>query len=164
MPGYGLFGYWNSEIPEGDGMEGSLRISEAASLAMHAMAYMAGREETGPVSVASMSRSLGVSEAHLGKVLQRLARHGYLESRRGPGGGYGLGAGARELTLLSIYEAVDGPLRESACLLDRRVCTGSSCIFGGLLESVDRQVRDHLASTRVADLVFEPVGRQAAGA
>jgi len=145
-------------------MEGSLRISEAASLAMHAMAYMASREEANPVSVASMSRSLGVSEAHLGKVLQRLARHGYLESRRGPKGGYGLGRDARKLTLLSIYEAVDGPLRESACLLDHRICTGSSCIFGGLLESVNSQVRDHLSRTRVADLVFEPNGKHTGGA
>ena len=136
-------------------MEGSLRISEAASLAMHAMAYMATREDADPVSVSSLSRSLGVSEAHLGKVLQRLARHGYLESRRGPRGGYGLSEGAGELTLLTIYEAVDGPLRQSSCLLDHRVCTGSSCIFGGLLESVDSQLRDHLSGTRVADLVLE---------
>ncbi|MBW2263682.1 MAG: Rrf2 family transcriptional regulator, partial [Deltaproteobacteria bacterium] len=82
---------------------------------------------------------------------------------RGPKGGYGLSMGSRKLTLLAIYEAVDGPLRESTCLLDHQVCTGSSCIFGGLLESVNSQVRDHLSSTRVADLVFEPNGKRTGG-
>lgn len=144
-------------------MEGALRISEAASLAMHAMAYLASREVPDPVPVSTMSRSLGVSEAHLGKVLQRLARHGYLESRRGPKGGYGMGSGARELTLLKIYEAVDGPLRDSTCLLEHQVCTGTSCILGSLLESVNSQVREHLSDTTVADLEFEPDGTRNGG-
>jgi Rrf2 family protein len=139
-------------------MEGALRISEAASLALHAMSYIAARGGSGPVPVPALSAALGASEAHLGKVLQRLARLGFLESRRGPRGGYSMGRDARELTLLEIYEAVDGPLHLTTCLLERRAC-GQSCIFGGLLESVDRQVREHLTHTRLSDVSFEPNGR-----
>jgi Rrf2 family protein len=137
-------------------MEGPLRISEAASLAMHAMAYIASHRGDSPVSVAEMSRRLDVSEAHLGKVLQRLARLGFLESRRGPRGGYELGHGAGDLTLLRIYEAVDGPLRRGQCLLGHKSCRGPECILGGLLESVNEQMREQLSQSRLADLVFEP--------
>lgn len=138
-------------------MVGALRISDAASLAMHAMAFMATRRSEDPVSVGQIANYLKVSEAHLGKVLQRLARHGYLTSRRGPGGGYGLGSDFDELTLLDIYEAIDGPLKTRGCLLGHPVCSsaGQGCILGDLIENVNEQVRQRLASTRLSQIVFQ---------
>jgi Rrf2 family protein len=138
-------------------MEGSLRISEAASLAMHAMAYIASRNGSGPVPVSEVSSSLSVSEAHLGKVLQRLVKHGFLTSRRGPRGGYEMGRKASEVRLLDVYEAVDGPLRQAGCLLEHRACAGSECILGDLVRSVNEQVRVHLTGTRISDLDFDTV-------
>jgi Rrf2 family protein len=135
-------------------MATSIRISEAASLAMHAMACLVSNEGGPPLHVAGIARALGASEAHLGKVLQRLARLGYAESRRGPRGGYTLGERGGDVTLLEIYEAVDGPLGQATCLLGRPACGGGRCILGGLLESVNRQVREHLGATRISDLVL----------
>jgi Rrf2 family protein len=128
-------------------------------MGMHAMAFIASASRGGPVSVSTVARELGVSEAHLGKVLQRLARHGFLSSRRGPRGGYGLGRDPEEITLLEIYEAVDGPLVESTCLLERPVCTGSTCILGDLVASVNKQLRERLSSTRLSDLGFSTRSR-----
>lgn len=141
-------------------MAGALRISDAASLAMHAMAYMASHRDTEPISVAHIASALKVSEAHLGKVLQRLARHDYLTSRRGPRGGYGLSQVFDALTLLDVYEAIDGPLHSRNCLLGHPVCSsgGEGCILGDLIQDVNQQVKDKLASTRLADIVFDPVG------
>ena len=136
-------------------MEGTLRISDAASIAMHAMAFIASRTVQGPMSVADLASRLGVSEAHLGKVLQRLVRHGYLASRRGPSGGYEPARDLGDLTLLEVYEAVDGPLRRGECLLGRRACAGGSCILGDLVGTVNEMVRAQLARTRIGDLEFE---------
>jgi Rrf2 family protein len=137
-------------------MEGSLRISEAASLAMHAMAYIASKNGSGPVPVSEVSSSLSVSEAHMGKVLQRLVKHGFLTSRRGPRGGYAMVREARDARLLDVYEAVEGPLRQAGCLLGHRACRGKECILGDLVHVVNEQVRSHLSSTRVSDLRFKP--------
>lgn len=136
-------------------MQGSLRISEAASLAMHAVAYIASHGGEGPVPVSKMASALGVSEAHLGKVLQRLVKYRFLDSRRGPKGGYVLGRDTEDVRLLEVYEAVDGPLKKAECLLDHRVCGGSECILGNLLRSVNDQVRQRLTTTRLKDLVLE---------
>ena len=128
-----------------------LKISEAASLGMHAMAVLASRPE-GPVSTAELASALEVSEAHLAKVMQRLGRAGLVRSVRGPKGGFELPDGRREVTLLDVYEAVDGPLRPDACLLGRKRCRGRKCMLGDLVRSVNGDVRKRLAGTKVGEL------------
>lgn len=127
-----------------------LNISEAASLAIHAMSYIASRDAGRRVSVGEMAEILGVSAAHLSKVLQRLTQLGFLESRRGPGGGFTLGQPADRISLLEVYEAMDGPLLRRSCLLKRQVCEEGACILGDLVTNLRGLVRDHLASTRLS--------------
>lgn len=132
-------------------MSGALRISEAASLAMHTAAFLAENAER-PVSTREISAALRVSEAHLAKVMQRLAKVGLVRSYRGPAGGFELSKECSEITLLDVYEAIEGPLRHGHCLFESPVCRGEICILGGLIETVNGQVRDYLAGTRLSEL------------
>ncbi len=127
-----------------------LKVSDAANLAFHASTLLANAEA--PRSAGDLARFLAVSESHMAKVLQRLARAGLLRSHRGPSGGFELARPAKELTLLEIYEAIEGPFGEQGCLLSRPVCDGSCCILGGLLRSVHAQIRDYLENTHLADM------------
>jgi len=67
-------------------MRNLLGLSEAASLALHAVAYLARRPGV-RVPSAQLAADLCVSHAHLTKVIQRLARGGIVRTARGPGGG-----------------------------------------------------------------------------
>ena len=128
-----------------------IKISEAASLALHTMVYLSS--ETGRlVSAKEIAGELNVSEAHLAKVLQRLARCGLLRSVRGPKGGFALSGKYNELTLLEIYESIEGPLDKVSCFRTTRACSGDHCIFGGLLGDINKQVRVYLEDTRLPDL------------
>ena len=129
-----------------------LRISEAASLGFHALAYLACAEDGKPQSVAHLAKVLSVSEAHLSKVLQRLAKHGLTISRRGPRGGFLLARDPAEIPLLTIYEAIDGPLKANTCLLGSPICAPGACIMGRMLHSVAKTVRDYLSETTVSDM------------
>jgi Rrf2 family protein len=132
-------------------MANVLRISEAATLALHTLALLAAR----PGEILSTHRiaaRLEASEAHLAKVLQRLARMGLVRSIRGARGGFVLGRDAAEVTLLEAYEAIDGPLRPSTCLMGHKVCQDQGCILGNLLEDINHDVRAHLSSQRLSDL------------
>jgi len=140
-------------------MSGILRISEAAVLAIHTAALLAGSEGR-VMTNGEMAQFLGVSEAHLSKVLQRLGRRGIVASIRGPRGGFTLGRPADEITLLEVYEAVDGPLREARCLLDAPVC-GGRCLMGEVLAKVNSIVRGHLSGTRVSDVRISPEREEA---
>jgi len=138
-------------------MRTALRVSEATSLALHAMALLAQNGKRS-LSCNEMASALSVSEAHLSKVLQRLGKEGYVSSTRGPKGGFRLARLPDQVSLLDIYEAVDGPVEFADCLFEKPVCADDTkCIMGDLLESVDHQVIGYLRGTRLADLAkIEP--------
>jgi Rrf2 family protein len=113
-----------------------LGISEAASIGWHAMIVLAANPDE-LHSTAEIAEHLQVSGAHLSKVLQRLTRAGLVEAVRGPRGGFQLGKPAKEITILEIYESIEGPLQERKCLLRKPICNGKCCIIGDLLRRVD---------------------------
>jgi len=128
-----------------------LRVSEAASLALHTAALLAARDDE-ILSAHEIAGELGVSQAHLAKVMQRLGHVGLVSAVRGPKGGFRLERPADEVTLLEVYEAIEGPLAPPSCLLGRKVCIGGNCILGNLVALVDEQVRRHLTTTHLSDL------------
>jgi Rrf2 family protein len=133
-------------------MNSILKISEAASLALHTMQHLAGNNDH-QVTNRELATVLGASEAHLSKVLQRLAKVGLVHSVRGPKGGFTLGPRGGDVTLLEVYEAIDGPLSTSGCLLGHPVCRGENyCMLGGLVASLNRQVKDYLKGMTLAAL------------
>ena len=128
-----------------------IKMSEAASIALHAMVILAADPERYHCA-REMSRMLGVSEAHLSKVCQRLSRMGLVESVRGPRGGFKLGLPGDSITLLSVLEAVDGPLKPKDCLMHTKTCRGDECIMGGFLRSFNRDVLGYLEVTKIDEL------------
>jgi Rrf2 family protein len=86
-------------------MSNLFKVSEAASLALHAMLHIVANPNR-PVSTREIASGMHASEAHLAKVLQRLARVGLARSTRGPKGGFVLGRPAETITLLDVYEAI----------------------------------------------------------
>lgn len=128
-----------------------LKITEAVSLGMHVMAVLAS-EPKRLLSVREAAAALDVSEAHLAKVMQRLARAGLVESVRGPRGGFLLARPADDIVLLEIYEAIEGSIVVRHCLFSTKLCDGKKCIFGGLLTAVDTQVKEHFGATRLTQI------------
>ena len=62
-----------------------IKISEASSLAIHAMVFLAAKPGE-KLSTSYIASEIKVSEAHLSKVLQRLNKVGLVVSSRGPSG------------------------------------------------------------------------------
>ncbi len=132
-------------------MAGIITVSEAASIAFHtafrlaAGGNMMARKE-------DLARELEVSGDHLAKVIQRMARAGIVETLRGPKGGCRLTEAAMEMTLLDIYEAVEGPYRPLKCLLKRPLCDGNCCLLGGVLQRMSAQLHEQLKATTLREV------------
>lgn len=132
-------------------MKNLLRISDAAVLAVHALAMLATAEE--PLQVSRMAGAINASSAHLGKVLQRLARDRIVSSIRGPKGGFQLVSDPAQLTVLDIFEAVDGTLGGEGCLLGSPEClTPGSCGVRALINEINGDVRERLSGIRLTDV------------
>lgn len=129
-----------------------LKITGAANLALHAASYLAVHSDRTPISTVEIAGQFKVSEDHLRKVFQRLTRAGIVETVRGPHGGIRLKGKAENITLLDVYEAMEGPLTQSGCLLGRKKCTYNVCIFGDLFTTVNKQIRDYFSKTRLSAL------------
>jgi Rrf2 family protein len=99
-----------------------------------------------------LAECLGVSGHHLAKVMQRLSRAGLVDAAVGPKGGFTLGKPAEAVRLLEVYEVVDGPLDIEGCLLREPACHGDQCVLGDVIHSLNRQLRDCLATTTLAEL------------
>jgi Rrf2 family protein len=120
-----------------------LRISEASALALHTIGVLV-RQTEGKTSNLAVSSALGVSEHHLAKVHQRLVHVGILTAVRGPSGGFRLARPAKEITLMQIVEAIEGPFAPSQCLLGREKCQSECCILGKMSSSINEQIRNFL--------------------
>lgn len=129
-----------------------IKISEASSLALHTMVVLAKNADK-IYTTKEISTLLSGSKDHLSKVLQRLEKAGFIISTRGPKGGFNIGKNKENVTLLEIYEAIEGPLLPAECLLGNPICNGKGCIMGGL-NKINIQVRDYLSGTKLSDLTY----------
>ncbi len=92
-----------------------MQLTRAADYGVRAMVHLAGLPAGSRASITELAKAAEVSEGFLTKVLQRLVPAGYIVSRRGPGGGFELGAPPSEISLLHIVEAIEGPIQLNLC-------------------------------------------------
>jgi Rrf2 family protein len=142
-------------------MSSFIHVSEAASLALHSTVLLAEAADS-VLTTREMADTLGASEAHLSKVLQRLTRADLVESVRGPRGGFRLSREADRITLLEVWEAIEGRLETTRCLFGRPTanCTRAGCILGDVISRVDGTVRRYLESTPLSALIEDHEGGQ----
>jgi len=131
-------------------MANVLKISEAASLALHAMAIMAQKKDE-LISVKEIAGILDVSANHLSKVMQRLVKAELVISIKGYGGGFKLAKNSKDITFLEVYEAIDGRLKPTNCLLNRDEPCKDCMIMGELLKTLNKQVEEYFCKTSLEE-------------
>ena len=133
-------------------MANIFHLSEMVSLALHSIIIIAARGEE-LISAKEIADQLGASRAHLTETLQQLVKAGYIHSERGPRGGFTLAKRADEITLLEIYEAIEGPLDFAGCPMKCKECIYSSCIFGSVPEKINQEFKQYMENRKVSDCV-----------
>ncbi len=125
-------------------------FSEATYIALHSMGLIA--EKNGDrLSIREMAKKLGVSEAHLAKVILRLSRSELINTTRGPGGGAVLARPAKEITYLDIVESIEGPISDGGCVFGKEKCVYKNCMFKGFLSKITNETRAWLESNTLED-------------
>ena len=88
-----------------------------------------GLEEDSRVTIRKISESYGISRNHLMKVVSLLTRMGYLDARRGPGGGIALARPASDICLADVVMDMEDDLNMVECF-----CPEGECIIAPVCE------------------------------
>jgi Rrf2 family nitric oxide-sensitive transcriptional repressor len=115
----------------------------------------------GRATVRDVASLFGISANHVAKVVQALARLGYVRSIRGIGGGIELAHSAESLPLGELVESLEGNMHLLDCVSTENVCALESfCKLKGALAHAERLQLDYLNSLTLADII--PSRRQLA--
>ncbi|MCD6660548.1 MAG: Rrf2 family transcriptional regulator [Lentimicrobium sp.] len=126
-----------------------ITISEASSIAIHSMVLIAQSHDS--LNVIKIAERTGSSKHHVAKILQRLVKEGFLNSNRGPAGGFSLRVPADQVSLLDIYETIEGRLSETSCPLEHQVCPFDKCLMGGIVTKMTREFRNYMGNEKLSD-------------
>ncbi len=127
-----------------------VNISEAASLAIHSLALIASSKVR--LNAKQIAGLLHVSHNHLAKILQVLARNEYLVSNRGPGGGFVMNKSADQVSMLEIFQLIEGSVNCQFCGITEDKCPFISCIFGDKPVKLTNEFVEYLANTKISEL------------
>ena len=129
-----------------------LRLSKKADYALIAMKHLALLSESGSSSAREIAGHYDIPVEVLAKVLQRLARRGLLASHQGTRGGYYLARPATAISVADVIQAIDGPIKVTACSDDEVDCDQySKCTVRDPLW----RIKDRIVSALSACTVFE---------
>jgi len=121
-------------------MSSFLTFSSAVSIAIHGI-VMISRSRT-PLNVNEISEAMACSSHHVAKVMQMMTKLGFIASKRGVNGGFVVCKDLSQISLMDVYEAVEGKLDESTCIAPSKTCPFGSCLLCG----VKKDMNEHLAN------------------
>ena len=142
-----------------------VQLSEAASIGLHAMVLIAKSDKL--IKVTDIAHVTGASKNHLSKVMQRFVKDGLIKSTRGPSGGFLLNKNPEDITLLDIYQSVEGEVSNISCPLNNQVCHTNNnlsfnnnqvcpfnkCIMGGVVEKMTNEFLEYFKSQTLKNIV-----------
>jgi Rrf2 family protein len=130
-----------------------MKLTRAAEYAIRCVLYLAKRPFGQVVSRREVAQTMDIPMAFLGKIAQGLAKEGVLMVRQGAHGGYELALPPREISLLRVVEAMDGPILVNECLSRPQECGRSSyCAVHRVWEKARGQFRETLSAVSFEDL------------
>ena len=130
-----------------------IQFSEAAFIALHGMVLVAQAKNGELVNVIQISDRLNSSKHHVAKVMQRMVKEGYLNSHRGPSGGFTLKMPAGDIKLLDLYESIEGKIEIGDCPLDHPICIFDKCIFNNITKKMTEEFVDYMKNQTLDNFI-----------
>lgn len=106
------------------------------------------------VSLKDISKNEGISNKFLERIVSRLKKAGFVESERGPVGGYRLKKDPKEITLKEVIDLFEGNEALVECLIDPLLCERSGfCKSRSLWKEADKKINEALQSIKLTDII-----------
>ncbi len=119
-------------------------VTREADYAIRCVLYLS-KESERVASVNEISEHMYIPRSFLAKILQRLARTGIVKSTQGVKGGFQLAKKPKEINLLEVIEAIQGPSAMNVCAVEKRICNlSNSCTVHSIWVKMRDEVEKRL--------------------
>ena len=137
-----------------------MRLNTKGRFAVTAMVDLAMQRNSGPVTLAEISRRQKISLSYLEQLFGKMRRHALVNSVRGPGGGYRLAKDMGQVSVADIIHAVDEPIDSTQCDGKENCKDGEKCLTHDLWANLNQHIVDYLGAMTLKQLVDEQKAKQ----
>jgi Rrf2 family protein len=138
-----------------------LKLTKKADYGLISLKHLAVKN--GSASAKEIADTYGIPLPLLSKVLQKLARSGFLRSEHGTYGGYRLARSAEAINALEVIRSIDGPIFLTSCFTGQRVCDQSQrCTVREPLRRVHDSIQNLLAGITIAEMAQDELDEPSA--
>ena len=99
-----------------------MQITRQADYAVRAVLYLARLGQTERAATSQVAKEQHIPPSFLAKIISQLSIAGLLHTSRGARGGVTLARDPKEITLLEVIEAIDGPIMLNECVGEKGTC------------------------------------------
>ena len=129
--------------------------SRSAEYAIRAFVYLADVPDGKYAMVKNIAEQSDIPTHFLAKILQQLARKGFLRSSKGPTGGFTLRRPANEISLLEIVDSIDGLSEYQRCPSGMAECNDEAqCGMHESWKGLRSRIMDYLEDTTIRDVAI----------
>ncbi|HMV96865.1 MAG TPA: Rrf2 family transcriptional regulator [Anaerolineales bacterium] len=130
-----------------------MQITRQADYAVRAVLHLArtGDQRTATSTIAEEQH---IPPSFLAKIISQLSIAGLLHTSRGARGGVTLAREAKEITLLEVIEAIDGPIQLNECVGENGICSfDEQCPLRPVWCDAQEELVGRLKGTNFADMI-----------
>ena len=126
-----------------------MQITRQADYAIRAVRYLAKQGSTQRVATSTVAREMKIPPSFLAKIISQLSIAGLLNTSRGARGGVSLAREPKEISLLDVVEAIDGPILLNECVGSNKPCVfEKDCLVHPIWLEVQQSLVGRLGATR----------------
>lgn len=131
-----------------------MRLSLQTDYALRTLMFLASKRGKQRAKVADVARFFRISRAHVARVVNLLARNGFIRSVRGAGGGIELGRPPAQITVGEVVATFEGNMHLLECVGTDNVCViQNHCKLRTVLAKAERLQSDYLNDVRLSDVI-----------
>ncbi|ASE60731.1 Rrf2 family transcriptional regulator [Chryseobacterium indologenes] len=130
-------------------------FSKTCEYALRALIYIAQQSKNGSrVGIKDISKSISSPEYFIAKILQDLSRKGFVQSAKGPNGGFYMDQNNLNVSIADIVREVDGDKLFSGCGLGLEQCSETHpCPLHDQFKSIRDNLREMLENSKIQEFV-----------
>jgi len=99
-----------------------MQITRQADYAVRAVLYLSRMGDDQRAATSKVAQAQRIPPSFLAKIISQLSIAGLLRTSRGARGGVTLARAPKDITLLEVVEAIDGPIMLNECVGDNVTC------------------------------------------